>query len=387
MEGRPGRRRRRRVKAPARAAIMDWISGLPDEILHHIMSFLNARQAVQTCVLSRRWSDLWRTVPCINADFNVFDFIDYQGDDEDYNDEVAFKRFVNRMLELRDPATMIDTFWLRYKIWDGYNEYKDSNVDANRWISHALQKQAMVMEVVVFSFPLELDHSVFHFMLPEKNWSLKVLTIDDTEFSKANKASISIPSVTSLTLSSPENSTPVLKDMALLTTASVSVKFYTFSYGFDANDLRQCLWSLSGVTDLEFNYEGTELTFENNLQWCPEFINVVNLTLGQWCLDANFYALIVFLQNSPRLEKLTLNLAKCIWKKSPRTVSELMERSFTCEHLKIVEVKCLKDDPQVISVQDFFASNGMASVQFHIKHWGQYEEEDELPAFIRYEER
>jgi hypothetical protein len=351
MEGRPGRRRRRRVKAPTRAAGMDWISGLPDEILHHIMSFLNARQAVQTCVLSRRWSDLWRTVPCINADFNEFDFIDYQGDDEDYNDEVAFKRFVNRMLELRDPATMMDKFWLKYKISDGYNEYKDSNVDANRWISHALQKQARVMEVVVFSFPLELDHSVFTSCYLRKigfscvslhqgffkqldagcpeleelflhdctiadeeifSQSLKVLTIDDTEFSKANKAYISIPSVTSLTLSSPENSTPMLKDMALLTTTSVSVKFYTFSYGFDANDLRQCLWSLSGVTNLELNYEGTELTFENNLQWCPEFIDVVNLTLGQWCLDANFYALIVFLQNSARLEKLTLNLAKVI---------------------------------------------------------------------------
>lgn len=425
MDRRPGRHKLRRVKAHVRAARMDRISGLPDKILHHIMSFLNARQAVQTCVLSRRWRNLWRTMPCINADFDEFDFIAYQGDDEDYNDEVAFKRFVNQMLELRDPTAMIDTFWLSYIIWDGYNEYKDSNVDANRWISHALQKQARVIEVVVFAFPLELDHSVFTSCYLRKigfscvslhqgffkqldtgcpaleelflhdciiadeeilSQSLKVLTIDGTEFSMANKASISIPSVTSLTLSI-ENSTPMLKDMELLTTASVSVKFNTFifSYGFDANDLRQCLWSLSGVTNLEFNYEGTELTFENNLQWCPEFIDVVNLTLGQWCLDANFYALIVFLQNSPRLEKLTLNLAKCIADKSPRIVGELMERSFTCEHLKIVEVKCLEDDPQVISVEDFFASNGMASVQFDIKHWGQYE--DELPAFIRYEER
>ena len=48
---------------------------------------------------------------------------------------------------------------------------------------------------------------------------------------------------------------------------------------------------------------------ENNLQLCPKFINLVSLTLGPWCLDANFYGLIVFLQNSPILEKLTLELA------------------------------------------------------------------------------
>lgn len=46
----------------------------------------------------------------------------------------------------------------------------------------------------------------------------------------------------------------------------------------------------------------------NNLQWCPKFNNLKLLTLGTWCLDANFYGLIVFLQNSPNLEKLTLEL-------------------------------------------------------------------------------
>ncbi|CAL5071673.1 unnamed protein product [Urochloa decumbens] len=50
----------------------DRLSALPDCLLHVIMSSLKARQAVQTCVLSRRWRDLWRSMPCLDVDLNEF---------------------------------------------------------------------------------------------------------------------------------------------------------------------------------------------------------------------------------------------------------------------------------------------------------------------------
>ncbi|RLM66614.1 hypothetical protein C2845_PM16G08280 [Panicum miliaceum] len=42
----------------------DRLSSLPDRLIHHILSFMKARQVVRTCVLSTRWKHLWRSVPC-----------------------------------------------------------------------------------------------------------------------------------------------------------------------------------------------------------------------------------------------------------------------------------------------------------------------------------
>lgn len=38
----------------------DFISSMPDEILHHILSFTVTISAIRTSVLSRRWRHLWR---------------------------------------------------------------------------------------------------------------------------------------------------------------------------------------------------------------------------------------------------------------------------------------------------------------------------------------
>ncbi|XP_066340174.1 MEIOTIC F-BOX protein MOF-like isoform X2 [Miscanthus floridulus] len=54
------------------AAGPDRLSSLPDCLLHTIMSFMKARQAVQTCVLSTRWRNLWRSVPCLDIDLAEF---------------------------------------------------------------------------------------------------------------------------------------------------------------------------------------------------------------------------------------------------------------------------------------------------------------------------
>ena len=41
----------------------DRISSLPDELLHHVLSFVTTPEAVRTSALSRRWVGIWKRVP------------------------------------------------------------------------------------------------------------------------------------------------------------------------------------------------------------------------------------------------------------------------------------------------------------------------------------
>ncbi|KAF2912458.1 hypothetical protein DAI22_10g012500 [Oryza sativa Japonica Group] len=160
MEGSPGKRVQ--PTSPGSAPCTDRLSDLPEGVLHHIMSFLTSRQ---TCVLSKRWCYLWRSVPCINADYKQFEVTHSEAGDGEA--PALFKRFVNRLLELRDPVASLDKFCLRYSIsYDNDDDTDPQDAVANRWISHAFQKKARVVEVyvdLVYAdlFPLAINHSVF----------------------------------------------------------------------------------------------------------------------------------------------------------------------------------------------------------------------------------
>ncbi|TKV94597.1 hypothetical protein SEVIR_9G305566v4 [Setaria viridis] len=78
---------------------------------------------------------------------------------------------------------------------------------------------------------------------------------------------------------------------------------------------------------------------EQNLQWCPTFNNLTTLTLGGWCRYKDFDPLIVFLWNSPNLEQLTLELSKnMMFNLDQRFTGIREERSFTCQHLVMVNI-------------------------------------------------
>ncbi|KAL1200112.1 F-box/LRR-repeat protein 25 [Cardamine amara subsp. amara] len=47
----------------------DSISDLPDEILHHIFSFIPTRLAIRTSVLSKRWRHVWSETPHLSFEY------------------------------------------------------------------------------------------------------------------------------------------------------------------------------------------------------------------------------------------------------------------------------------------------------------------------------
>ncbi|XP_052133990.1 uncharacterized protein LOC127752620 [Oryza glaberrima] len=389
-------------QAPGRGRLM--LSDLPDDLIRRIMSFLYARQAVRTCVLSRRWRHLWRSLTRINADF-----CEFKGDTRTWvGDKARFEKFLNALLLRRDPVLLVDKFWLRCPSCS-FGVY---SLDANLWISHVLQLQAPVLDVRAVGIS-RLNQAVFtsqylrrlalssvvlskgffnqlEIGCPEleclflrdchihdhhiSSQTLKILTINISDFSFVDKndCCISTPSVTALTLFGPQGRVPSLQDMASLVSASVYLANDFSNFG-TAVDVHRLLTSLSGVKYLALDFDGVnegQITNENNMQWCPVFIDLVSLTLGSWCLESNFYGLIVFLQNSLKLEKLTLKLNKV---HTRRIVGELKEKSFTCERLKVVEVICIGDDPLVNCVEEFFFNSGMTSLQIRINHLDGFE--------------
>ncbi|KAL2492019.1 F-box/LRR-repeat protein 13 [Abeliophyllum distichum] len=76
----------------------DRLSTLPNCVLCYILSFLDTKYVVQTCVLSKRFKNLWSSLPYLNFDSTSF------------NKLFSFNKFVDRMLTLRDNSVRVDDF-------------------------------------------------------------------------------------------------------------------------------------------------------------------------------------------------------------------------------------------------------------------------------------
>ncbi|KAI3992472.1 hypothetical protein MKX01_022563 [Papaver californicum] len=82
----------------------DRISNLSDSLIHHILSFMITKYAVQTCVLSSRWRYIWTSMPVLNFSER---FHYSESNDEDSRDErlnEVFIDFVNKVLDLHDNS-------------------------------------------------------------------------------------------------------------------------------------------------------------------------------------------------------------------------------------------------------------------------------------------
>jgi hypothetical protein len=74
----------------------DKLSDLPDCVLLHILSFLNTKYAVQTCILSKRWKNVWKCLPSLIICYSHF---------KNLRD---FEYFIHWFLGTRDRSTALE---------------------------------------------------------------------------------------------------------------------------------------------------------------------------------------------------------------------------------------------------------------------------------------
>ncbi|XP_045825162.1 F-box/FBD/LRR-repeat protein At1g78750-like [Trifolium pratense] len=75
----------------------DRLSNLPDFLLLHILSFVDTKHAVQTCILSTRWKNIWKHLPTLTLHSSRF------------RNMKDFTKFVSRILSLREESTTLQS--------------------------------------------------------------------------------------------------------------------------------------------------------------------------------------------------------------------------------------------------------------------------------------
>ncbi|KAL6839566.1 hypothetical protein ACP4OV_030505 [Aristida adscensionis] len=360
----------------------DRLSSLPDALLHTIMSFLKARQAVQTCVLSRRWVDLWCTMPCLDIDQRELDdtapaclsLIDRETDETG-----RFVDFVHGLLMFYGGASL-DTFKFHIS-----RDYYDGIID--RCLCRGIKYCPGVLEICsayghdihpTYELPhlgsgscrlermhiagIRLDKSFTlhlrsgcpiledleikrcHIAYPEFiSCTLKNLTIEDCETYCGNMVTVTAPGLLSFRLFflAIELRGILVTEMPALVKASIC--FHPDPCGLSSPEGScRLLGSLINVSSLELSGSETLSILHHGWDSFPTFPNLRTLLFSGCDLSHSFQIL------APNLERLTLQHCKVAYGSSkrkkgghPKTMSLKGQNilTFECPDLKWTEIK------------------------------------------------
>ncbi|TVT96734.1 hypothetical protein EJB05_58050, partial [Eragrostis curvula] len=256
---RPGEPSRGPQEGGIRADIAaDRLSALPDALLHHIMSFMKAWEVVRTCVLARRWRDLWASAPCVDVRVGRYSEAPEQ-----------FAKFVYRLMLARDILAPVDTLRLRSPGED--DDYDVGDDDVSMWIRSAIKRKARVIQLNGHLHEsVKLDHRDFvscHLKILKLSYAelddqfvrqlcsrcpsleeldLKRCVVEAREIASASLKSLSMvkckftmnlsvdaPNLVSLRCIAPEKWVPLFKNFGLLITASVMLDDSLLSSEFE----------------------------------------------------------------------------------------------------------------------------------------------------------
>ncbi|XP_071674916.1 F-box protein At5g03100 [Lolium perenne] len=397
---------KRSKKAPMAAGV-DRIGALPDEILHHLLSFLPAEEAVRTCVLARRWRHVWKFTTGLriveSEDFprsiqDVRDFVDYllilRGHE-------PLNTFEVELSDLSQDDAPYLNLWARFALLCKVREltlclyhtdYLCAKLDGLPIVSRnltTLNLRGVGLQGGFLDFsrcPALEDLRMRHCQIDVdkiSSLSLKRLSIVFCRSALDHRVTVSAPRLVSFTLDSFAGRTPLLEIMPMLESALVELgracTDFCHNYrsrGFcAANSAARCANCLAYNDESSntvllgaiYNAEHLQLIsplgmmiFARDLKSCPTFNKLKTLLLNSyWCVGPDFDALTCILKHSPVLEKLTLQLV------SEEEVHKVeMKGSYSStekptgisEHLKLVSVKYNVVDDRVLQLLKFMCT-------------------------------
>ncbi|TVU26413.1 hypothetical protein EJB05_28959 [Eragrostis curvula] len=381
------------------------IDALPDGVLHHILGFVDAREAVRTSVLAWRWRHLWKSATALRM----------------FKDSLeGIPSFMEHLLLLRGGSPF-DAFDLRFLFCE------DSDVPhVNLWVRHALL--CKVRELLLhthFQFvplddlPIVSQHlrsldlccavlknslcdfsgcpsleqiSIEYCAMPcakkISSKSVKRLTIRSCSFNKNQgfRTHIYAPNLVSLVLDDKRSldepcRTPVLDSMPKLKDAFVRLAQKNADCCSHADESGNCgqvnchscygikhdnncllLEGLSEAENLKLIAESKTFVFQRDLKQCPTFRKLKTLFLNDyWCVAPDFLALSCILKHAPILEKLVLQLFAEGSKhklriKGSRNPMELSAATKHLKTLKTVEINCDVIDERIIKMMKFLST-------------------------------
>ncbi|CAN0879073.1 Putative F-box/LRR-repeat protein At5g02930 [Linum grandiflorum] len=111
---------------------IDRLSNLPEAVIHHILSFLDTKSAVQTSVLSRQWKSSWKYLAVL--EFDGYGMWQHE-----------FERYVNKVLSLRYHQLNLNKLIFRYYLLE--LDTKPENSLLAKVIRYALSHRTQHLEI------------------------------------------------------------------------------------------------------------------------------------------------------------------------------------------------------------------------------------------------
>ncbi|CAL4994700.1 unnamed protein product [Urochloa decumbens] len=128
------------------------------------------------------------------------------------------------------------------------------------------------------------------------------------------------------------------------------------------------LQGLSSAMDLELTSDPLVFIFRKDCMSRATFPRLKTLLLNEWCMAGDLGALVYFLQYSPNLEKLTLQLGHCETRNPAVKTDNPKEQLFLVpKQLKRVYIKCPKENELVKKLIMILTTNGVRRKRIRIE--------------------